>query len=60
MQLRYPCQSLRQPPARQPPPVFIHDLDVMVVFGPVITGEQHHVSWLVTGTAGSVEEAPAI
>src|SRR5260370_5051803 len=59
MQLRDPRQPFRQPPARQPPPVLIHDLDVVVVFGPVIADKQHDASSLITRRTGSAEEAPS-
>ena len=56
VQLRHPRQALRQPPPRQPPPIPGDDPHIMMIFSPVITGEQHPASSLATGTAGSAEE----
>jgi hypothetical protein len=59
MQLRHPRQPLRQPLARQPPPGIVHDLNVVVIFGPVVPDKQHHASWLVNGIDSRAEEIPS-
>lgn len=42
VQLADPCRPFGQPAARQPPPGLIDDFHVVVIFGPVITDEQHN------------------
>jgi len=44
MQAGYTVQSFRQTPSRQPTGQLVHDLNVVMVFGPVVTNEQHRLT----------------
>jgi hypothetical protein len=46
MQSGNPIQPLRQPALRQAPAGIVHDLDVVMIFSPVIANEQHRLSFL--------------
>jgi hypothetical protein len=51
-------QPFGQAPLRHPPTLLIHDLDVVMIFGPIITNEQHPRSSICRActSLSSVEE----
>lgn len=61
VQRRDTARPFGHPPSRQPPPVLVDDLHVMVIFGPVVTDEQHRLPLPASHTdIGSAEETAAI
>jgi len=56
MQPAHPIQPLGQAPPCQAPPRSVDDLDVMMIFGPVITDKQHRSSSHPNRQVSSAEE----